>query len=159
MGLQPYLNPKECSPVGPHHLNQVWEGIILPAMDEYLMGEGVQYTSLDPVRIGTADESSPPVIIWIGVIPGSLSAERGIEVAVHCRSILTNHTSTLDDIHIEIRASQVTYAAKMYKPVLTSHSIVEAVQLFSTALGFPIRNADTTHIEAPATVPSIILSW
>jgi hypothetical protein len=40
----------------------------------YLDSMGVKWTSLDPVRMGYAGESSPPVIVWMGVVPGSLSA-------------------------------------------------------------------------------------
>ncbi|EUC59342.1 hypothetical protein RSOL_309370, partial [Rhizoctonia solani AG-3 Rhs1AP] len=129
-GPKAYLVPKECSPVGMHRLCEVWENHIIPAMQAYLLEEGVQYTSLDPVRVGTVSECSPPVIIWVGVIPDSLSAEQDIKVATHCRFILTDHT--IDDVHVEIRESQVTHSAKMYESanIYASSSIVQVVQSF-----------------------------
>ncbi|KEP50435.1 hypothetical protein V565_080110 [Rhizoctonia solani 123E] len=144
-GPEAYLVPKECSPVGMHRLCEVWEGHIIPAMQAYLLKEGVQYTSLDPVRMGAAGQPTHLVIIWIGVIPDSLSSEQGIKVATHCRSILTDHA--INDIHVEIRESQVTPSAKMYKPVISANPIVGAVEPFSTSLGISICNAATPSIE------------
>ena len=59
-------------------------------------------------------DSAPPVIIWIGILPGSLSAIDGINIAIHCRSILCS--PNLDDIHVETRESRVVQASKLYKP-------------------------------------------
>jgi len=86
-------------------------------MVAYLDAKGVKCTSLDPVHMGYAGESSPPAIIWVGVVPGSLSAEEGVEVATHLKAILSAHG--IDDIHIEIREAEVIRSAgpKMYQPV------------------------------------------
>jgi len=112
----------------------------------YLDSKGVKWTSLDPIRMGYASESSPPVIVWIGVVPGSLTGEKGVEVATHCRGILSTHNV---DIHVEIRESMVIHSAgpKMYKPVPTSNPTTLAREPFSTALGLPICAEDTPSIE------------
>jgi len=146
-GLESFLTPKEASPVGSHPLQKIWEATVGPAMIVYLDSKEVKCTSLDPVRMGYAGDSSPPVIVWMGVLPGTLSAEDGIEVATRCKEILSAHA--IDDVHVEIRESEVTHFAgpKMYKPVFTSNPTVQAREPFSTALGLPICAAVTPSIE------------
>ncbi|KIL61719.1 hypothetical protein M378DRAFT_82158, partial [Amanita muscaria Koide BX008] len=86
-----------------------------------LTTKGVKCTSLDPVCMGYAGESSPPVIVWMGVVPGSISAKDGVDVATHCKRILSAHD--IDDVHVEIRELEVIRSAnpKMYKPDLQRH--------------------------------------
>ncbi|KAL4071575.1 hypothetical protein V8B97DRAFT_1870846 [Scleroderma yunnanense] len=147
-GLEAYPGEKELTPLGyDHPLQAIWEPIVGPAMVAYLDAQGVQWTSLDPVRIGSAGDLSPPVIVWIGVRPGSLSAEAGVEVAMHCKGLLSAHS--IDDIHVEIRESEVFRSAgpKMYKPARTSNPTARAHEPFSTALGLPICAELTPSIE------------
>ena len=75
-GPEAYLLPKESSPIGLHPLQEIWEATVGPAMVGYLDSRGVEWTSLDPVRMGYAGESSPPVIVWMGV-QGQLPFCRG----------------------------------------------------------------------------------
>ena len=56
--------------------------------------------------MGYAGESSLPVIIWMGVVPGCLSAEDGLDVATHCKSLL--FARDIDDVHVKIRESEVS---------------------------------------------------
>ncbi|KDQ54433.1 hypothetical protein JAAARDRAFT_49387 [Jaapia argillacea MUCL 33604] len=146
-GPEAYLIPKELTPLGTHRLNEVWEKTVGPAMDQYLQGKGVQSTSMNPLRIGIAGDSSPPAVIFVGVNPGSLSHELGLEVAVHCRSILVQNG--IDDVHIEIRESKFTRAAMLYKPDISFkvNAATAVRESFSTALGLPICNANTTNFE------------
>jgi len=65
------------------------------------------WTSIDVVRIGTNGDTSDPIILWVGVKPGSLSWVKGIEVACHCRRVLLEAGL---DIHCEIRESSVLRA-------------------------------------------------
>ena len=145
-GPEAYLLPKESSPIGLHPLQEIWEATVGPAMVGYLDSKGVKWTSLDPVRMGYAGESSPPVIVWMGVVPGSISGEEGVKVATHCKSILSAHNI---DVHVEIRESMVIRSAgpKMYKPVPTSNATARAREPFSTALGLPICAEVTPSIQ------------
>ncbi|KAG8816620.1 hypothetical protein FRC19_011909 [Serendipita sp. 401] len=151
-GPEAYLRPKESHPIGRHPLREIWEDKVGPAMVDYLDSKGVKWTSLDPVRMGYAGESSPLVIIWMGAVPGSLSAEDGIEVTTHCKSILSAHN--IGDVHVEIRESVVTHSAdpKMYKPLFsfdsTSFDSTAQVQEHSsTTLGLSICAEATPSIE------------
>ena len=143
-GADAYLVPKEASPLGFHPLREIWEATVGPAMVDYLDGKGVKFTSLDPVRMGQTGDSSPSAIVWIGVLPGSLTAEIGIEVAIHCKSILSAHH--IEDVHIEIRESEVFRSAKMYLPAPTAHATAQVLEPFSTSLGFPISTESTPSI-------------
>ncbi|KIM24674.1 hypothetical protein M408DRAFT_26795 [Serendipita vermifera MAFF 305830] len=144
-GLEAYLRPKELRSIGRHPLQAVWEDRVGPTMIEYMGSMGVQWTSLDPVRIGYASEPSLPVIVWIGVLPGSLSADDGVKVAVHCKGVLSDHG--IGDVHVEIRESEVFSSARLYKPVSTTNATARVLEPFSTALGLPISPAATPHIE------------
>lgn len=144
-GAEAYLDPKELTPLGTHHLSAVWEEIVGPAMDLYLQEAGVECTTMNPLRIGIAGNSSPPAVIFVGVNPGSLSPERGIDVAVHCRSILVQNG--INDVHVEIRESKVTRATMMYKPAISANPAAIVREPFSTSLGLPICNAKTTNFE------------
>jgi hypothetical protein len=117
-GPEPYrdLLSKESSPIGLHPLRKVWEDVVGPAIIDYLDDKKVKWTSLDPVRMGYVGVSSPPVIVWIGVVPDSLSAKDGVEVATRCKDILTTHN--INNVHIEIRESEVIYQhLVLFRPV------------------------------------------
>ena len=136
-GPEAYLTPKELRPLGfIHPLGKLWERTIGPEMVAYLDAMEVKCSSLDPVRIGFIGDSSPPAIIWIGVLPGTLTAEAGVKVAVHCKGILA--ANGIDDVHVELRESEVFRTAKLYKPLPTSSPTVHVVEPFSTAVGLPI---------------------
>jgi hypothetical protein len=70
----------------------------------------IDWTTIDMVRIGTEGNTSDPIILWVGVKPGSLSWEKGVEVACCCREVLL--TAGLE-IHCEIRESIVQRAASV----------------------------------------------
>jgi len=95
--------------------------------------------------MGYAGKSSPHVIIWMGVLPGSLSVTDGIEVAIHSKTILS--AFSIDDVRVEIRESEVTRSAKMYKPALEYNTTARIQGPFSTALGLPICAQATPCIQ------------
>ncbi|KIY61238.1 hypothetical protein CYLTODRAFT_234704 [Cylindrobasidium torrendii FP15055 ss-10] len=144
-GPEAYLVAKELHPVGPHMLDSVWETIVCPAIEAYLSRQ-VAWTSVDPTRIGYAGSNHFPVILWIGVVPGSLVAEQGLAVALGCRKILTDNG--ILDVHVEIRHSEaILQSLKLYKPVLTANPVAQAVEPFATTLGLPICSADAPHFQ------------
>ena len=141
-----YVEAKVLTPLGPHPLNRVWDETVSVAMESYLQEQGVLYTGMTPLRIGVDGQASPPAVIFMGVRHGSLTREKGYEVAVHCHSILVQHNIT--DIHVQIRESEATLsAASLFKPAITANVAYNLRQPFSTSLGIPICNAGTTHFE------------
>ena len=147
-GMEAYMPPKELHCVGQHSLCDVWEGKVDIAMHSYLVRHNIPYTSLDPVRIGF--DGSAPVIIWVGVKPGSLSAERGVEISIGLRAFLVEYG--IEDVHIEIRESIVSCSAKLYKPTVSSNPTFQVREPFSTTLGITICAENTPNKQGTATL-------
>ncbi|CAE7152576.1 unnamed protein product [Rhizoctonia solani] len=105
-GLRANFERKELRPLRAQRLDEVWEDTVAPAMDRYLVDKQVQWTSMEPLRIGIEGQPFSAVIL-IGVKPGTLSPELGLEAAVGCRSILVE--SNIDGIHIIISEPTCTY--------------------------------------------------
>jgi hypothetical protein len=62
---------------GNHALKEVWEDNLALKLHALLDSMKVKWTSTDVVCIGNAGESSAPVILWIGVMPATLSGNDG----------------------------------------------------------------------------------
>ena len=136
-----YRRIKELHPVGNHAIKEVWEDNLALKIHTLLDSKRVKWTSTDVVRIGFVDESFTSVILWIGVIPTSLSGDNGVVVASGCKDILTENGIT--DVEVEIRESAVTrlIGPKLLAPgsfCLSQKQEVEAREPLTTALGLPI---------------------
>ncbi|VDC03067.1 unnamed protein product [Peniophora sp. CBMAI 1063] len=139
-----YMGERSISPVGPHpllHLN--WEDRIAPEIHSLLGDKDVQWTSLDVVRIGYTHEANTPVILWIGVLPNSISAQDGRAIVMQCLEIL--HAHNIADVEVEMRESVVVPLAVGPAPKLpaldsTSYALGASVLLdpFTTSPNFPI---------------------
>ncbi len=106
-GPEAYRQPKELRPVGKHAITEVWKDLG-PKVFSLLDSMKVKWTSIDVIRIVNAGEPSvsAPVIVWIGVVPASLSGSDGIAVACKCRGLLEEHR--IVDVDVEICESVVT---------------------------------------------------
>jgi hypothetical protein len=103
----PSANPreKELGVVGTHDIREVWENL-LPEICGVLDKEQVEFTSIDLVRIGYADEGRGPVVVWIGTKPDSpVSYEIHYDTAVKCKQLLIDCKIT--DVEIEMRRSKI----------------------------------------------------
>ena len=110
-GPEAYRVIRELRAVGNHALKQVWEDDLALKLHTILNSMEVKWTSTDVVRIANEGESSAPVILWIGVIPKSLSGDDGVIVASKCRELLVEFNIT--DVDVEIRESVVTRSANL----------------------------------------------
>ena len=144
------IGRRELRPVGKHPLCDVWEGKVDIAMHYYLVEQKVQYTSLDPVRLAIENEATAPVIVWVGVKLDTLSAERGVDIAVGLRGILLQNG--IDDVHVELRAATITTFSKLYKPAPPDDPTAHVREPFSTSLGIPICAENTPDIQGTATL-------
>jgi hypothetical protein len=79
-GPEAYHKVKQLGIVISHKLNTIWEHDVAPKILACLDKMGVLWTSTDIVRISVVGESGP-VILWIGVKPGSLGGEDANTVA------------------------------------------------------------------------------
>ena len=106
-GPEAYPVPKELRPVTNHPLLKIWGDSLAFKLIALLDSDSmkVKFTSLDIIRIGIAEEDYAPVILWIGVIPASLSRSDGTNVAAKCKELLIEHNIT--DVDVEIRESVV----------------------------------------------------
>ncbi|KAJ7760913.1 hypothetical protein B0H16DRAFT_1812172 [Mycena metata] len=100
--------PKELRPVGNHAIKEVWEDDLALKIHTLLDSLDVKWTSTDVMRIAVPEDSdsSSFVVLWIGVMPESLSGDKGVVVVSKCREILLEYD--LADVEVEIRESVVT---------------------------------------------------
>jgi hypothetical protein len=137
-GPEAYRMVKELCAIGDHALEAVWEDKLAPRLHDLLDSMKVKWTSTDVVRIRIIGESSAPVILWIGVMPTSLSGDDGVAVASRCQELLGEYD--IADVNVEIRESMVTRSAgpKLLTPAFTSDATVEVRESLTTTLGLPI---------------------
>ncbi|KAI0337511.1 hypothetical protein BDW22DRAFT_1433287 [Trametopsis cervina] len=131
-----YVQAKVLTPLVPHFLNRVWDET----------EQGAQYTGMTLLRIGIDVQDSPPAVIFIGVRHGSLTREKGCELAVHCHGILAQNNIT--DIQVHMRESEASLSsALLFKPAITANVAHDLRKPSSTSLSIPICNADSPHVE------------
>jgi len=137
-GPEAYTPIKMLRAVGEHKIVELWEADIADQVIARLTAMNVDWTSLDVVRIGIVGESSAPIILWIGVVPKSLSGEDGRTVAFDARKIL--YKNGIQDIEVEIRESCVSKSVgpKLLTPVLSSNPLAAVADPLTVALGLPI---------------------
>ncbi|KAE9397856.1 hypothetical protein BT96DRAFT_859655 [Gymnopus androsaceus JB14] len=141
-----FCQPKELHPVGNHALQEVWEDNLALKLHALLEVMQVKWTSTDVVRIGNLGESEAPAILWIGVMPKSLSGDDGVVVASKCRDILVEYDIT--DIDVEIRESIVTRSAGPKLLTSTySDDTADVRDPLTTNLGLPVGSQSTPCAE------------
>ncbi|KAI0287457.1 hypothetical protein BC826DRAFT_917145, partial [Russula brevipes] len=104
-GPEAHPMPKELGGVGNHPIKDAWEDNVCREVGSLLVSKKVECTSTDIVRIRYAGVWGAPVILWLGVTPGSLSWEDGIVVAQECRKLLEKYDVT--DVDVEIRECNI----------------------------------------------------
>ncbi|CUS06786.1 unnamed protein product, partial [Tuber aestivum] len=142
-----YPSAKWLRTVGNHPLGNIWESNLAPEIHKILESRGVKWTSTDVARIGLVGELLPPVIVWIGVQPGTLSKEDGHTVALACKGLLLEHQ--ILDVEVEIRESIVTQYSgpKFLKPATPNDPTAELRQPLTSTLGLSICVTRTVWAE------------
>jgi len=148
-GLEAYRKLKDLRPVGNHALKSVWEDNLALELHTLLDSMEVKWTSMDVVRIGDVGESSAPVILWIGVMPASLSANDGALVASKCQELLVRYD--IPDVDVEIRESVVIRSGGdgpklLMSPKWSDHAI-DTREPLTTTLGLHICAQSTPWTE------------
>ena len=112
-----YGTEKELRPIGNHHqkLKKAWQNDLPNQLFNLLNELKVEWTSFDIIRIARVGDTDAPAILWLGVMPESLSGEKGVEVAVKCKKLLLEHG--ISDVDCEIRESKVSRNTKVSKNV------------------------------------------
>ncbi|KAG0123145.1 hypothetical protein HOY82DRAFT_511576 [Tuber indicum] len=146
-GPEAYLHPKQLRPIGNHPLKDVWEDHLAAQVHKILNSKEVQWTSTDVARIGFVRENVTPVVIWIGVLPNTLTNPDGLDVAMQCKQVLL--VNDIVDVEVEIRESTVIHyiGPKLYRPLRSFHPTAQLVQPLTSTLGPSICNRDTPWVE------------
>lgn len=141
-GPEAYRRLKQARGVFGHRLNDVWKMWVGPKVRDVLKRRKVGWTSIDGVRFLTDDDNGKttlgPVVVWIGVSPGSLKGEDAFEAADDILAILKDFE--IHDVEAEFRESNYYRAAgpALLKSVSNFNSTVDVRGPLTTALGLPI---------------------
>ncbi|KAG8728636.1 hypothetical protein FRC11_010554 [Ceratobasidium sp. 423] len=153
-----YRQLKEARGVYGHKLNLVW-GTAGPKVCDLLDAQQLAWTTVDCVRFLTLpadeDEGKPtvgPVVIWIGVRPGSLESEDAFNAANGILRILKEFN--IDDVEVEFRESLYHRSAgpALLKSVSNLHNTVDVRGPLTTALGLSISTAARPNAQGTMTV-------
>ncbi|KAJ6260579.1 hypothetical protein Dda_4805 [Drechslerella dactyloides] len=106
----PFIVEREVFPVHGHAINKIWDEIgpkIWQALDDH----EVRWTSLDLVKFkitgnncDTPINKISPVIIWVGVAPATLSADKARSASETCLQLL--EMAGITDVEMEYRESR-----------------------------------------------------
>ncbi|KAK4688739.1 hypothetical protein P7C73_g1370, partial [Tremellales sp. Uapishka_1] len=137
-------------PIGDHDLALNWTTVALD-ISVFLASPGtdIQWTTIDLCRIGF-DSDEPTPIVWIGVVPGTLSMADGNTAALRIKGTLGKYP----DVEVELRESLYTLLGDSTKssryplsfPTPPPPAFPEMSGLFrpfSPYLGVPIARSGT----------------
>ena len=137
--------PKQLKNVGSHKVVDMWDGDVAAEVLDVLEAYFVQWTSVEIFRIGHEGEKDMPIILWIGVRPGTLTDEHGAslptagKVAMACKQLLEKHN--IYDIDCEIKESEA-YRGALVKPSIYSSPAVDIEVFFTPTIGTCIGTKD-----------------
>ena len=147
-GPEAYRPSKELRPVFGHKLGFVW-GDLGPRVCHLLDSQGVFWTSIDVVRFIRVGEGEPlsPVVLWIGVVPGTLLGEDARASADACLDLLKEFGC--DDVEIEFRESIYNTLAgpNLLEPASDLDPDVDVRGPLTPALGLSIAAQATPRLE------------
>ena len=141
------LQPKQLRNVGKHQVVDKWDDAMAAEVFKILEAYSVQWTSVELFRIGHGGQDMP-VILWIGVRPGTLTDKYGAslpaagKVAVACRGVFRKHG--ILDVECEIKESEVYRGGAgpaLVKPSTHSSPIVDIAVFFAPTIGTCIAPA------------------
>ncbi|KAK3364223.1 hypothetical protein B0T25DRAFT_576540 [Lasiosphaeria hispida] len=139
---------KHISNVGSHDIVNKYDASL---RDKIITRLGsTEWTSIDVVRIGYSGSHADPVILWIGVAPGSLASQTGLEIALGCRSELRRAGL---HVHCEIREAMVkSLAAVTVIPHQDPEGVDRPISLTSVLGGQSIAGEETSAAEGTLSV-------
>ena len=149
-GPEAYRHLKQLREVYGHKLNDHWDNTIGPEVLDLLDQQQVRFSSVDVVRFRSGKDTDiviSPVVLWIGVLPGSLLAEEAFSSANGLLELLKGHG--IHDVDVEYRESvyRSLTGPKLYEPASNLNPIKSVIDPLTTSLGLPIANAKTPHAE------------
>ncbi|KAI5985213.1 hypothetical protein EDC04DRAFT_2590467 [Pisolithus marmoratus] len=149
-GPEAYRHLKHLYPVYDHKLGDKWEDI-RPMVRDLLDEQQVRFSTIDLVRFrmvrGQQAPGVSPVVIWVGVLPSTLTSEDAFNSANAILALLDNEGIT--DVDVEFRESVFRRSAgvELYEPASDFDVTKHVIDPLTTALGVPIAAAKTPHIQ------------
>ena len=150
-GPEAYRELKEVKPVFSHGIVAVW-GDLGPKICKCLDSMRVTWTSVDIVRFAKVGKAPGPPVLWIGVMPQSLSGEDAHSAAVGCQELLEFYGIT--GIEVEFRESVFARSAspRLLKSVSSANATADVRGPLTPALCLRIAARITPHIEGTGAV-------
>ena len=150
-GREAYLIPKEVRPVFDHPIEDAWDRLGQLVLD-YLDSVSVKWTTIDVARFAEVEREFGPPVLWIGVVPKSLSREDAKAATAGCKRLLND--SELTDVEVAFRESLFTRSAgpRLLKRVSSYHATADVRGPLTPALGLQIAARATAHVEGTGTL-------
>ncbi|KAJ7194679.1 hypothetical protein GGX14DRAFT_678224 [Mycena pura] len=151
IGSKAYSRLKQLYPVHDHKLGDKWE-TVRPKIRDVLDEHQVRFSSIDLVRFRTVpDQQTPavirPVVIWIGVLTGSLAGEDAFNSANAILALLEEEEITGVDVEFRESVFRRSAGAELYGPASDVNAIRHVIDPLTTTLGLPIAAARTPHVQ------------
>lgn len=129
-----------------HRIGVVWDDLA-PKVCQLLDSGEVLWTSIDVVRFKVKDEPVGPVVLWIGVVPETVSWEKARDAANRCLTLLQE--SDITDVEIEFRSSVYRRSAgpSLHPYASDWDPTVNVGEPLTPALGLSIASQKTPHVE------------
>ncbi|KAH9948859.1 hypothetical protein B0H21DRAFT_882225 [Amylocystis lapponica] len=146
IGHQSQRVPKEARPVCIHAISSVWHELG-EKIYKFFDSINLKWTSIDPVRFAEAEKEPGPLFLWVGVLPGTLSADHAKHPAVRCKELLLEYGIT--DVEIAFRESIYTRHAgpQLLDHVSSVNPTVDVRVPFTPALGLQIAPKNFPYFE------------
>jgi hypothetical protein len=144
-GLEAYRAFKSVHGVYGHPLNAVWK-TVGPRVRDLVKAQRVRYTSIDVARFvtyGNNDEEIPgSVVIWVGVYPGSTTADTAHDISTDILALLETHN--IQGVEVEWRESIYWKGSgpALLRTVGNVNNTVDVRGPLTAALGVPIATSD-----------------
>ncbi|TFY50570.1 hypothetical protein EVG20_g11445 [Dentipellis fragilis] len=135
---------KELRPVFGHSINKVWNDDLSWKVVGIMDFHKIRFTTIEPVRFReydweTGEDGISPVVIWVGVHPGSgVSASTAHDASMTLLALLKDFDMT--DVHVHFRESSYirTAGAPLYAPVNLLDPTADVHTPLTPALGVGI---------------------
>jgi hypothetical protein len=139
-------------------LNGVWDAVG-PQIRDLIKARKIDWSSIDPARFFThaplgegGKGSLGPVVIWIGVIPGSASADTAHEVSQEILTLLRKNG--VDDTVVEWREAvpQRLAGPPLMRHVNTSNATHYVRRFLTALLGIPLATEEMEEEDSQGTL-------
>ena len=150
-GPEAYRLLKHLYPVYDRKFGNKWKDICLKVRD-LLDKQHVCFSTIDLVRFRTVpDQQKPavisPAVIWVGVLPDSLTGKDAFNSANTILALLKDEGIAAVDVEFRESVFSRSAGAKLCEPASDSDSTRHVIDCLTTALGIPIAAAKTPHFQ------------